>query len=89
MLRRFACRLIGHRNEDADAIYDPFVCRFCGKCEYDEDFPCDPWHVDAFRRLRFWLHVRRWRLKRRVVCEHCGKLFGRHDNTVDHDPMPF
>jgi hypothetical protein len=88
MNTRWLCRLIGHK-PDHDHQCDVFVCRYCGGCEYDDDFPYDPWHVDFIRRSRFWLHVRCWRLKRRVACEHCGKLFGRHDASIDHDPMPF
>lgn len=90
MKRYWVCSLLGHKDSDPEAIYDPFVCKRCGDSDYDNhyDDDFDPWHIRLYYRMK-------WRAKNkrdRFVgwfrrCPDCGRRFGRHDESVDHLPF--
>jgi hypothetical protein len=81
------CRLFGHRDIDPEAIYDPFICKWCGVCEYDED--CfQPWHIEVYHLTRFRLKnwLKSWKLWFQR-CPDCKRRIGRCDQNIDHIPF--
>lgn len=88
MKRYWLCSLLGHADSDPEAIYCPFVCKRCGACDYYESDFSQPWHIEAYWRLKnrvvdSWLRLMGWFRP----CADCGRRFGRHDESVDHLPF--
>ena len=88
MKRYWVCSLLGHKDGDPEAIYDPFVCCRCGASDYYESDFSEPWHINAYHRLKSkvvgkWERLKGWSLP----CSDCGRRFGRHDENVDHLPF--